>query len=126
MNNFEKVKKIKWIIKSIKESLTQKGIAVKYASLLFEEDENKEVYEEIESRAEFNNFENLPLFMATFENDMIKLELIMYEDFNAASVVINDEVHGQNSDHNIDLREVIVQIKDNLTKESIQKFVTFY
>lgn len=128
MNTFEEVEKIKWIIEIVKKPLIKKGIVVKYASLLFENGEDNEIYEEIKSRAEFNKFENLPLFISTFENnDLIKLKLIIFifEDFNAAEVLINGESHGQNFNDDINLRKVIPQIHNHLTRGDIGKIIKF-
>ena len=46
MDNFEEVKRIKWIIKQMAEEIEGSGFSIKFASLYLEEDEDAEVWKE--------------------------------------------------------------------------------
>lgn len=81
MNTFEDAKKAKWIVKHILPKLIESGIKVQFASLFFEDDEDKDFHEkQITLFSESNDFRNLVLFGVSFESEIFYLKLLIGEE----------------------------------------------
>ena len=82
MDNFEEVKRIKWIIKQMAEEIEGSGFSIKFASLYLEEDEDAEVWKEHvkEWSRDHWSYETLILFVMVMECDYFRFKLVITEN----------------------------------------------
>ncbi|MEI6426263.1 MAG: hypothetical protein WCO66_02810 [Candidatus Absconditabacteria bacterium] len=82
MNTFEEVKKIKWIIRELREELTKNGVSTRFASLYRENDEDIEIWNTYcKAISKEQHYCSLVLFAAEIKCDYFQVLLTIGEDY---------------------------------------------
>lgn len=85
MNTFDDAQKAKWIMKFIKKKIsernTSKDVSIKFASLLFEEGDDIETYEEfVEVFSSDSDFERLVLLAILIKSNSFRCYILMRDN----------------------------------------------